>query len=192
MVAGQTRARHCVLAVLLVLLANVAIAASNETSLQQERLAAQQEIQTLLPRYAHASDLISADSEANAKTVGAEYRSLFTQDAKIGIRGQMSVSGPMAWLAVVSASLGPMRGTQHMIGSQVIDIERLASQGGGVATLTSYLQSTQVAASGELSRVIGTYFAKVIHSPESGWQLAELSLQLLAIDTPRAAAAESR
>ena len=114
---------------------------------------------------------------------------MFTENARIGVRGQMSVEGPLAWLAVVKGSLGAMRGTQHLIGSQMVEIEQLpnAEGVGGQATLRSYLQATQVSATGQLSRVVGTYFATAAHSPDKGWQLSELTLELLAIDAPNAA-----
>ncbi|MEE2776723.1 MAG: nuclear transport factor 2 family protein [Acidobacteriota bacterium] len=145
---------------------------------------AQQQIAELLRRYAHATDLIAADSAANEADVEATYRRIFTADAKIGVRGQMSVSGPAAWLELVKASTGALRGSQHMLGSQVVEVGRLpnAEGLGGEATITSYLQATRVGADGDVSRVLGTYLATASHSAESGWQIAELMLEVLALD----------
>ena len=150
----------------------------------EQRWLAQQEIQELMRLYAQATDLIAADSSANEAQVESIYRRIFTEDAPIGVRGQMSVSGPSAWLEFVKASSSALRGTQHLIGSQIVEIKSLpnAEGHGGEAAMTSYLHATRVGAGGEISRVVGTYFATVTHAPETGWQLSELTLELLAID----------
>ncbi len=157
----------------------------NAPSAEQQWLA-RQEIAQLQRLYAQATDLIAADSEANEAAVAATYRRIFTTDARIGVRGQMSVSGHLAWLEFVKTSLSALRSTQHLIGSQVVEINSLPNlQGvGGEAVMTSYLQATQVGADGDLSRVTGTYFATATHTPEAGWQLAEMILEVLAVDAP--------
>ncbi len=142
--------------------------------------------------YAQATDLIAADPAANEAEVEATYLRLFTADAHIGVRGQMSVNGPLAWLEFVITSLSTLRGTQHLIGSQVVEINSLPNlQGvGGEAVMTSYLHATQVGADGELSRTIGTYFSTATYMPdmpdmpEAGWQFSEMMLELLAVDAP--------
>ncbi len=167
-------------------LGSVAAQESTEPKAEERRLA-RQEIAELLHQYALATDLIAADSAANEAQVESTYRRVFTADAQIGVRGQMSVSGPMAWIEVVKASSTALRGTQHLIGTQVVEIQRLpdAKGVGGQATMTSYLQATRVGAGGELSRVVGTYFSTATHAPGSGWQLSKLTLELLAVDIPR-------
>ena len=159
--------------------------AENAPPAEQQWLA-RQEIAQLQRLYAQATDLIAADSEANEAAVAATYRRIFTTDAQIGVRGQMSVSGHLAWLEFVKTSLSAQRCTQHLIGSQVVEINSLPNlQGvGGEAVMTSYLHATQVGADGDLSRVTGTYFSTATHTPEAGWQLAEMMLEILAVDAP--------
>jgi hypothetical protein len=98
----------------------------------------------------------------------------------------MSASGPLAWLEFVKTSLSALRGTQHLIGSQVVEINSLPDlQGvGGAAVMTSYLLATQVGAGGEVSRVTGTYFSTATHTSEAGWQISEMMLEVLAVDAP--------
>ena len=159
--------------------------AENASSAEQQWLA-RQEIAQLQRLYAQATDLIAADPEANEAAVEATYLQIFTADAQFGVRGQMSASGPLAWLEFVKTSLSALRGTQHLIGSQVVEINSLPDlQGvGGAAVMTSYLHATQVGAGGEVSRVTGTYFSIATHTPEAGWQISEMMLEVLAVDAP--------
>lgn len=186
-----SRVARCATALAIGLVWQGGVAAQSSTAQQaeerppaEERWLAQQEIQELMRLYAQATDLIAADSSANEAQVESTYRRIFTEDAAIGVRAQMSVSGPSAWLEFVKASSSTLRGTQHLIGSQVVEIKSLpnAEGHGGEAAMTSYLAATRVGVGGEISRVVGTYFATATYTPGTGWQLSELTLELLAMD----------
>jgi hypothetical protein len=153
---------------------------------EERRQTAQQEIAELQQLYAHATDLIAADAAAYEAEVRSTYLKIFTEDARIGVGDQLVLLGPLAWLEFVKTSANSMQSTQHLIGNQVVEIQRLPSPEGigGEASMTSALHATLVGADGELSTVEGTYFATATHTPESGWQLTEMKLEAVAAETP--------
>ncbi len=149
---------------------------------------AQQQIARLQRRYALATDRVASGGDADIAAARAVYQQIFTPDASIGVAGQPPVTGPDAWLALVQASLGTLRGSQHLIGSQVVDVTGLPGAGRespGEASMTSVLQATQVAADGSLTRIYGNYVVQARYTQAAGWQMANMKLHLLAVDAPQ-------
>lgn len=145
---------------------------------------AKEEIAEQRRRYARATDLI-AQKTPDAVAEGREiYRRVFTADARIGASGRPAVTGPDAWFDVVVDALAEYGMTQHLIGTQLVEIERLpdAAGLGGRATAISYLQAWHARADGELWLFIGTYHDKAVYTPEIGWQIDEMMLEQVSED----------
>jgi hypothetical protein len=155
------------------------------TTLSEDLLAAQarQEIAELQRQYGQATDLITVQTPEKVSETRAVYQRVFTADAVIGVQGQMSVTGPDAWVEVVQSSQSTLVGSQHLIGTQVVDrLEMPDEQGvGGSATLTSYLSALQLGEKGERTRISGSYVSQVTHSAGLGWQISQMTLKILAV-----------
>jgi hypothetical protein len=176
-------ARNQAIIALVLLLQVWAVSADSNKSASQatQEWVAKQEIAALQRRYAQATDMIAADSAANEAKVVSIYRQIFTEGAEMGVMNRLTLKGPMKWLEMVKESFAPLTGAQHMIGSQVIEIQSLPDQTGrgGAATMRSYLQATHVNADGTLERILGTYLATAVSLPDSGWRLSKMTLELL-------------
>lgn len=146
---------------------------------------AKQEIAELRCQYALATDLIgTAQPDAVAKG-RAIYHRIFTPTATIGAAGRDDVSGPDAWVAVVLDALKVYEKTQHLIGTQLVDLHNLPSQPGqlGTATMSSYLQAWHAKADGELWLFIGTYADELVYSTDNGWQISRMMLEQVSGET---------
>ncbi len=150
-----------------------------------EEWLAKEEIAELRRLYARATDLIGLDTEAAVAEGRAIYHRVFTGDAKIGASGQPGVTGPDAWVKIVNDALLPYQDTQHLIGTQLVEIAQMpdASGAGGEATMTSYLQAWHAKADGELWLFIGTYYDRARFIPGTGWQIYDMSLQQVSGET---------
>lgn len=148
---------------------------------------AKDEIAELRRLYARATDLIGLDTESSVAEGRSIYQRVFTSDAKIGATGQPSVTGPDAWVKIANDALRVYQDTQHLIGTQVVEIVQLPdSEGkGGEAVMTSYLQAWHAKADGELWLFIGTYHDKVRSTPGVGWQIYDMALQQVSGETRR-------
>jgi len=151
---------------------------------------AKQEIAVLQRRYAQATDMIAADRVANEAKVVAIYQQIFTEDAEMGVLDRLTLDGPMKWLELVKAKFVPLDNAQHLIGSQVVEIDSLPDHKGlgGAATMRSYVQATHVNSDGTLERVLGTYHSSAIYVPDSGWRLSKMMLELLSTEDAKVAA----
>ncbi|MEP1469406.1 MAG: nuclear transport factor 2 family protein [Halieaceae bacterium] len=180
-----------VVVVVMMLQASFASAASaQDSSLAAAEWVARQEIALLQRRYAQATDMIAFDREANEAKVAAIYGQIFTEDAPMGVLDRMTLDSPTEWLKMVVARFEPMIGAQHLIGSQVVELESLPDQQGrgGAATMRSYLQATHVNADGTLERVLGIYISDAIYIPDHGWRLSRMTLQLVSTEDAKIAA----
>jgi len=160
-------------------------AAPDELASQATReWVAKQEIAVLQRRYAQATDMIAADRVANEPKVVAIYQQIFTEDAEMGVLDRLTLDGPMKWLELVKTKFVPLDNAQHLIGSQVVEIDSLPDHKGlgGAATMRSYVQATHVNSNGTLERVLGTYHSAAIYAPESGWRLSKMVLELLSTE----------
>ena len=88
-----------------------------------------QQIEYLRRAYARATDQIGLADEASVEAGRAVYRTIFAKDATFAVTGPetspLSADGPDGWVDVVLGALGPMGPTQHLIGTQIVDIESI-------------------------------------------------------------------
>ncbi len=146
---------------------------------------AKQEIAELRRMYALATDLIGLNTEDSIAEGTAIYRHIFTADAKIGATGQPRVTGPDAWVKIANDALKIYQDTQHLIGTQLVDLTSLPDDKGqgGAATMLSYLQAWHAKADGELWLFIGTYYDKLTYTAGVGWQIYDMVLEQVSGDT---------
>ncbi|MCY4342105.1 MAG: nuclear transport factor 2 family protein [Gammaproteobacteria bacterium] len=154
---------------------------------------ARQEIEYLRRRYARATDLIgegSSDSLAQGRRI---YHEIFTADARIrtSLDGevQLQAEGPDSWVDVAHEALKEYVATQHLVGSQLVELVRLETDANGQvrageATMTSYLQAWHARAD-SVWVFIGSYVDQVRHFDGRGWQIHDMELiQLSSEDRP--------
>ena len=157
--------------------------------------AARQDVEYLRRWYGVATDLVGLSKSDNpgAFNEGRKiYRRIFTPDANITISGNPFVdptlgTSPDQWADFVNAVLGEtFLATQHLIGTQVFEIDTLPStspaQGGstGHATGSSYLQAFHETHAQTCSVFNGTYFDKAkvatLRGGGMGWQIYDMNL----------------
>jgi len=144
---------------------------------------ARQEIEYLRRRYARACDLICENTTESIAAGDAIYQRIFTPDADItvivGGKEVLRACGPQQWTGlVIDALCGTFVATQHLIGTQIVDVHRLPGDGQaqGEASMTSYLQAWHAGAAGTLDIFIGTYHDQVRFTPNIGWQIHRMRL----------------
>lgn len=146
------------------------------------RLQAIQEIEYLKRWYAKATDKIGEATESSIAEGRAIYHQVFDQKAIIRAGGDFEDQiGPDGWVDVVLGALGPLGPTQHLIGTQVVEIEDLKLDDecnvvAGTATMESYLQAWHERKDEKVWLFLGTYFDKVSFNPGTGWQIIDMSL----------------
>lgn len=157
-----------------------------------ETAVAKQEIAELRCLYAKATDLIGSGVPAAVAEGRAIYHRIFTPDAVIAASMEDSVTGPDAWVDVVLEALEDYQDTQHLIGTQLVDIESLPrTDGSGSARMQSYLQAWHSKANGQLWLFMGSYDDQVVHSEANGWQIANMMLSEVAQETRQLGADEA-
>lgn len=151
---------------------------------------ARQEIEYLRRWYCRATDLFgmtgNADANAEAKRI---YHRIFTKDASIQVTGAtakpLQATGPDGWAMVVMKALNDYVVTQHLAGTQIVDIRTLATESdasgheqivAGAAGMTSYLQAWHVWPDDRLRLVMGNYVDEVVFVPGTGWQIQTMNL----------------
>ncbi len=144
---------------------------------------ARQNIEYLRRQYARATDLIGLNTEQGMAEGLTIYRRVFTDDVEISSTDDgetlLSATGPKAWAEVAAKALEGFDNTQHLIGTQLVQIHSMPdSEGrGGKATMTSYLQAWHDDPDRVLDVFIGTYHDKVRYTPGVGWQIYEMRLE---------------
>jgi len=144
---------------------------------------ARENIEYLRRHYARATDLIGLNTDESIAEGRAVYHKIFTPDAKITTseNGKIGFSavGPDAWVDVVAGALKVFDSTQHLIGTQLVEIKSLPDHdgNGGEATMSSYLQAWHSDPDRVLDIFIGTYNDKVRYTPGIGWQIYEMNLE---------------
>lgn len=151
---------------------------------------ARQEIEYLRRWYCRATDLFgmtgNVDANAEARRI---YHRIFTPDASVQVTGAtakpLSAIGPDGWAAVVMTALNDYVVTQHLVGTQIVDIRDLQigkdASGqdtivAGTAGMTSYLQAWHVWPDNRLRLVMGNYVDEVVVVPGTGWQIRAMNL----------------
>ena len=144
------------------------------------------DIQYLQQLYAKATDVIGTNTEAGIAEGRAIYHRIFTEDAMVRAgpaEGEQLVSqGPDGWVGVVKEALSQYSSTQHLIGTQLVNIEKLETDAQGritegAASMESYLQAWhENRPASSLWLFLGTYASKVRHTPGVGWQIYDMLL----------------
>lgn len=153
------------------------------------RTQAIQEIEYLKRWYAKATDKIGEGSEAAIEEGRAVYHRIFDQKAVIRAGGDFEDQiGPDGWVEVVLGALGPLGPTQHLIGTQLVEIEALELDDdcnvvAGSATMESYLQAWHERKDEKVWLFLGTYYDKIQFNPGKGWQIVDMSLVQVAGET---------
>lgn len=147
---------------------------------------ARSEIEYLRRWYAVATDALGKADEPESIAQGIRiYHRIFTANADIGVVGgtgkPLQASGPDGWAAVVMNALKDYQATQHLIGTQVVELLELTTNNNneptsGRALLNSYLQAWHAWPDERLRLVIGTYTDLVIYTPGIGWQIEKMTL----------------
>ena len=160
-----------------------------------EEVVAKAEIMELRRLYGKATDLLGAgkdhDHFGQDGTLGTEvkhymarniYRRIFTEDATISASGgALTAVGPDEWADKVAGALGAFSATQHMLGTQLVDIEEMPDgEGcGGSARMQSYLNALhEYSPGGNIFIYRGTYFDKCRYT-DRGWQIYDMNLVLV-------------
>ena len=148
------------------------------------------DIEYLRRKYAKATDLLGmADEQANAEGLKL-YHEIFTPDASIRTTTQgvvrLDAEGPDGWAEVANNALSQYVSTQHLVGSQVVDVRSLTvdAEGNvlsGEAEMTSYLQAWH-AREDSVWVFMGTYVDQVRFVPGTGWQIYDMDLQFTSGD----------
>jgi hypothetical protein len=137
------------------------------------RAQATQEIEYLRRWYAKATDKIGLADEASIEAGRAIYHRIFAD----------------AWVDLVLGVLGPMGPTQHLIGTQVVEIKSLVFNDAcevvsGSARMESYVQAWhELTDESKVWIYLGTYFDEVEFKPGQGWQIVEMKMEQMAGET---------
>jgi hypothetical protein len=141
-------------------------------------------IRQLSINYAIGTDAVS---RGDLDTARARYQASFTPDATIGAgfdpaAPALTAQGPEEWLGVVAQAFEPYTATQHLLGT--IDVVFPAGPGRRrQASMSTYLNATHVlAATKELSTVLGTYFDQV-ELIDRNWRIVDRFLQFTSFET---------
>jgi hypothetical protein len=146
---------------------------------------ATQEIEYLRRLYARATDQLGINTKTSIAEGVATYRRIFTPDVTVRVTGEgtspLGATGPDAWAKVATEALADFVATQHLIGTQLVEIHSIESDEagnvtGGDASMSSYLQAWHAGTDDSLMLFIGTYYDKVRYTPGVGWQIYDMNL----------------
>ena len=133
------------------------------------------EIETLQRLYAKATDTIGHATAEKVEEGRAIYHRIYTDDVQIRTANTgadpLVADGPDAWVDVVHGALKDYTGTQHLIGTQLTEIN------GDEGQLESYLNAWHKNPDGSVYYFLGTYISKVRRMAE-GWKIYDMTLRL--------------
>ncbi len=169
--------------------------AASASASAMEEVIAKAQITELRRLYGKATDLLGAGKDHDALAEGGLsteikhfmarriYNRIFTPDATISASGgSLTAVGGDEWADKVAAALAQFSATQHMLGTQLVEIEEMpdAEGCGGGATMQSYLNALhEFEPGGNIYIYRGTYFDKCRYTPEVGWQIYDMNLVLV-------------
>ena len=148
-----------------------------------------QEIEYLKRWYAKATDQIGIATPESIAEGRAIYHRVFTADAQLDAGpDRESQVGPDGWLDLVLGALGELGPTQHLIGTQLVEIKSLELDGecnvlAGIATMESYLQAWHEQKDEKVWLFLGTYFEDAVFIPGTGWRIEKMMLRQVAGET---------
>ena len=145
------------------------------------------DIEYLQRWYARATDLIGTNDAANIEEGRKIYHRIFTLDAHISASDpeanrELTAQGPDQWVDVVAGALAVFDSTQHLLGTQIVELESLpdAEGNGGQASVASYLQAWHHDPDRVIDIFLGTYYSKVRYNHGIGWQIYDMRLEKVA------------
>ena len=145
---------------------------------------ARQQIEYLRRRYGYATDLLTLEEPGARERGRAIYREIFAPDAEVSATANgevlLSAKGADDWAdTVIQAFQNNYTVTQHLIGTQIVDVHSLPGEkanSAGEATMSSYLQAVHENNGNSIVVCIGTYYDKVRYSADKGWQIYQSML----------------
>ena len=147
-----------------------------------EKSKAIQDIEYLRKWYAKATDKIGTGANQSVEEGRRTYHRIFSKDAVILAGEDIPPQiGPEAWVQVVASALKDVGPTQHLIGTQLVEIQRFELDKDcnplrGKATMESYVQAWHERKDDRVWVFIGTYLDEVIFLPGRGWRIEEMQL----------------
>ena len=148
---------------------------------------ATQNIEYLQRWYARATDLIGTNDPSNIEEGRAIYHRIFTPDVRISASDpkagrEFAAHGPDQWVDVVAGALAVFDSTQHLLGTQIVELESLpdGEGNGGRASMASYLQAWHHDPDRVIDIFLGTYHSKVRYAEGIGWQIYDMRLEKVA------------
>ena len=148
-----------------------------------------QEIEYLRRWYARATDLIGIATPESIEQGREIYHRVFTADAKLDAGPDREPQvGPDGWVTLVLGALGELGPTQHLIGTQLVEIKSMELDDecnvvSGSATMESYLQAWHEQKDEKVWLFLGTYFDDIVFIPGTGWRIEKMVLQQVAGET---------
>ena len=138
-------------------------------------LADKHEIETLQRLYAKATDTIGLASPEKIEEGRKIYHRIYTEDVEIttantGAEVELKAVGPDAWVDVVYGALKDYTGTQHLIGTQLTEVN------GDQGSMESYLNAWHKNPDESVYYFLGTYISQV-RRYEEGWKIHHMVLR---------------
>ena len=133
------------------------------------------EIETLQRLYAKATDIIGLASPEKIEEGRKIYHRIYTEDVEIttantGAEVELKAVGPDAWVDVVYGALKDYTGTQHLIGTQLTEVN------GDQGSMESYLNAWHKNPDESVYYFLGTYISQV-RRYEEGWKIHHMVLR---------------
>jgi hypothetical protein len=148
-----------------------------------------QEVEYLRRWYAKATDLIGVATPQSIAEGRAIYHRIFAQGAQLyaGPESEARV-GPDAWLDLVLEALAELGPTQHLIGTQLVEMKSLefddsCNMVAGRAYMESYVQAWHELKDDKVWLFLGTYEDDAVYTVGSGWQIERMNLRRVAGET---------
>ena len=133
------------------------------------------DIETLQRLYAKATDLIGLGTEEAFEEGREIYRRIYTDDVDIRTANTgdepLVAKGPDAWADVCRSALNDYTGTQHLIGTQLTEVN------GDEAQIESYLNAWHKNPDLTVYYFLDTYISKTRRTPD-GWKIYDMTLRL--------------
>ena len=90
--------------------------------------------------------------------------------------------GPDAWVELVYSALAELGPTQHLIGTQLVELDSLELNSAchvtaGKARLESYVQAWHELPDDKVWLFLGTYHDDVVFRPGTGWRIDRMHLR---------------
>ena len=139
-----------------------------------ELAADKQDIEELQRLYAKATDLIGKATDEDVAAGRAIYHRIFTPDVAITTSNTgadpLTAASPDEWADVVLDALRDYTGTQHLIGTQLVEVE------GDAGSMESYLNAWHKNPDDTVYYFLGTYISDV-KKTDVGWQIHHMNLR---------------